>query len=228
MKFLQKLIQKNKKVDSYHELLKGSDNLKAQGYQDLFALIANNFKRNGYFVEFGATNGIDMSSTWILENKFQWEGILAEPGKNWHQDLMKNRKCKITTDCVWTVSDEKLSFLESSQPTLSTILSFSDSDGRNRGERTHSTYEVNTISLVDLLKKFEAPSTIDFMSIDTEGSEFDILNSFDWDSYKINALCVEHNYTDARKKIFGLLSSNGYKRVCEGISGSDDWYRANY
>ena len=227
MKFFQKLKQKNMREDSFRELLKGSNDLKAQGYQDSFALIANNFKRNGFFVEFGATNGLNMSNTWVLENKFEWEGILAEPGKNWHRDLFENRKCKITTDCVWTVSGETLSFLESSHPELSTIFSFADSDGRNRTKKNHSTYEVNTISLVDLLKKYEAPSTIDFMSIDTEGSEFDILRNFKWDSYKINALCVEHNYTSNRKKIYELMLSHGYQRVCEGISGSDDWYRRN-
>jgi hypothetical protein len=92
-------------------------------------------------------------------------------------------------------------------------------------EKVHSTYEVNTISLLGLLQKYDAPSTIDFMSIDTEGSEFDILNNFDWSRYKINALCIEHNYTNARQKIYELLVGNGYKRVYEGISGADDWYK---
>ena len=225
LKFFQKLKWKRQKINSFHSLLKGSSVLKAQGYQDLFALISNDFKRDGFFVEFGAANGKDLSNTWVLEKIFGWEGILAEPGRNWHQDLFKNRNCIISTDCVWTVSGEVLSFLESSQPELSTIHTFAETDGRNRLEKVHSTYEVNTISLLGLLQKYDAPSTIDFMSIDTEGSEFDILNNFDWSRYKINSLCIEHNNTNARQKIYELLVGNGYKRVYEGISGADDWYK---
>jgi FkbM family methyltransferase len=116
-----------------------------------------------------------------------------------------------------------MKFLESSQPELSTLLSFSENDGRQR-VKACETYEVETISLIDLLRKFNAPATIDFMSIDTEGSEFEILNNFDWSAYKINALCIEHNYTKNRKKIHELLSAMGYFRVYEGISGADDWY----
>jgi FkbM family methyltransferase len=137
--------------------------------------------------------------------------------------LFENRNCSISTDCVWAESGKKMKFLESIQPELSTLLSFSEIDGRQR-EKACDAYEVETISLVDLLRKFNAPATIDFMSIDTEGSEFEILNNFDWSAYKINALCIEHNYTNSRKKIYELLSDSGYFRVYEGISGADDWY----
>ena len=51
---------------------------KAQLKQDLFVLATLNFKRNGYFVEFGATSGVDISNTCLLEFDFGWRGILAE------------------------------------------------------------------------------------------------------------------------------------------------------
>lgn len=83
------------------QLLKYLPKSKSQLRQDLFVLSELEFKRNGYFVEFGATNGIELSNTYILEEEFEWNGILAEPAKCWHEDLKINRKCHIDTDCVW-------------------------------------------------------------------------------------------------------------------------------
>ena len=68
---------------------------KSQLHQDIFVLVALDFKRNGFFVEFGATNGVVDSNSWLLENKFGWEGIVAEPGKRWQKQLKNNRHCQI-------------------------------------------------------------------------------------------------------------------------------------
>jgi hypothetical protein len=89
------------------------------------------------------------------------------------------------------------------------------------------TYSVKTISLLDLLIKHEAPFNIDYLSIDTEGSEFDILNSFDFSAYSISIITVEHNYSPMRAKIHNLLSSKGYNRVHQEFSKFDDWYILN-
>ena len=62
------------------------------------------------------------------------------------------------------------------------------------------------------------------MSIDTEGSEFEILNTFKFSKYNISIITIEHNYSSNRNKIYNLLKSNGYKRVYEGFSRWDDWY----
>ena len=64
---------------------------KAQLHQDIFVLAEHDFKSAGYFVEFGATNGHDLSNTYLLETQFGWQGIVAEPAKSWHEALKKNR-----------------------------------------------------------------------------------------------------------------------------------------
>ena len=56
------------------------NNIKSQIYQDIFVLYTLNWKRNGFFVEFGATNGFDLSNSYLLEKDFGWKGILCEPG----------------------------------------------------------------------------------------------------------------------------------------------------
>ena len=63
------------------------------------------------------------------------------------------------------------------------------------------------------------------MSVDTEGSEFLILNSFDFQKYKIKVVTVEHNFCDPdRKQIFDLLASKNFVRILEPFSKFDDWY----
>ena len=49
--------------------------------QDFFALSATGWKRGGFFVEFGATDGVTLSNSYLLEKHFGWRGILAEPGR---------------------------------------------------------------------------------------------------------------------------------------------------
>src|ERR1700736_5707448 len=80
--------------------------------QDLFVLSQFNFKTNGFFVEFGATNGVHLSNTYQIEKEFGWGGILAEPAKCWHKDLKNNRSSSIETNCVWKDSHSTLQFNE--------------------------------------------------------------------------------------------------------------------
>jgi hypothetical protein len=87
-----------------------------------------------------------------------------------------------------------------------------------------SSYLVETISLNDLLKEYNAPSIIDFLSIDTEGSEFIILNNFNFDNYRFRVIVSEHNFTSNREKVFELLTAAGYKRIWPEFTQFDDWY----
>ncbi|MBK7635080.1 MAG: FkbM family methyltransferase [Saprospiraceae bacterium] len=59
---------------------------------------------------------------------------------------------------------------------------------------------------------------IDYLSIDTEGSEYDILSSFNFDRYTFGIITVEHNYTAYRDRIKDLLESKGYRRVLTNLS----------
>tara|TARA_B100000780_G_C20781390_1_gene310300 strand:+ start:75 stop:314 length:240 start_codon:yes stop_codon:yes gene_type:complete len=69
-----------------------------------------------------------------------------------------------------------------------------------------------------LLIKYNAPRLIDYLSIDTEDSEFEILKNFDFNNYKFRVITCEHNFNKNREKIYKLLTANGYRRKFE------DWY----
>jgi len=197
---------------------------KAQLRQDLMVLSSLNFKRDGFFVEFGATNGVDLSNSFLLEKNYGWKGILAEPAKIWHSSLTKNRTSHIELDCVWSESNASIVFNEVSEPEISTISLFNELDEHSEKRKLGLSYQVNTISLHDLLKKYDAPFEIDFLSIDTEGSEYEILKAFDFSTYNIKIICCEHNFTPMRNKINALLSASGYERRYEECSMIDDWF----
>jgi FkbM family methyltransferase len=197
---------------------------KSQLGQDILALSITGFNNPGFFVEFGAADGVALSNSHILEKQFGWSGILCEPSKSWHQALRRNRDCTIDTRCVYSASGQKISFSENYLGELSAITQYAEPNSHGLLKRTTSSYEVDTISLQDLLVSHGAPKYIEFLSIDTEGSEFEILKGFDFQSYRFGAICVEHNFADTREKINGLLLANGYQQVRADLSDFDDWY----
>jgi len=197
---------------------------KAQLHQDLIALLLLDFKTNGYFVEFGATDGIKFSNSMLLESAYGWTGILAEPGKNWHKALKANRNAIIETRCVWEKSEQILEFNETESGELSTLEMFSSGDMHASSRISGKRYDVETISLQDLLETNNAPKDIDYLSIDTEGSEFQILRGLDFDKFGFNFISCEHNFTESREKVRELLETNGYLRILEEVSLFDDWY----
>jgi FkbM family methyltransferase len=196
------------------------DQSKSKLRQDLFALTQVDFMRKGFFVEFGATDGIELNNTWLLETKFDWTGILAEPARGWHENLRKNRTSKVDDRCVWRETGNTLNFTEAPRGENSSISSLVSASRKIRG----TTYNVETISLNDLLEGHGAPAVIDYISIDTEGSEFEILSHVDFDRWSFRVMTVEHNFAPQRDDIHKLLTSKGYTRVLETISRFDDWY----
>jgi FkbM family methyltransferase len=206
------------------QLLRALPNSKSQLRQDLFALSALDFKRNGYFVEFGAADGIFDSNTFLLEKDFGWSGILAEPAKHWHSRIRQNRSCYVEMDCVWHETGASLTFNESPSTIHSTIDSFSSLGMHSHWRRNGAIYTVKTISLTDLLEKYNSPSVVDYLSIDTEGSELEILMSHDFNRYRFRTITCEHCFLPAREKILDLLTGKGYTRVLTDLSNFDDWY----
>jgi FkbM family methyltransferase len=108
---------------------------------------------------------------------------------------------------------------------LATIKGFGRDDEFKAEREKAKTISVKTISLYDMLDEYGAPEVIDFMSVDTEGSEYGILNAFFQknDKYEVRCVSVEHNFT-VRDKLYELMTANGYKRKFMEISRWDDFY----
>jgi FkbM family methyltransferase len=221
------LLKKSEELQFVGECLVNANQTYSQNYQDVFVLYETAYKKGGYFVEFGATDGKAISNTYLLEKRHGWQGILAEPNPIWHDDLIKNRICHISKKCVYSESGKEIEFIASDTPDISGIKEFASKDEHTENRNIGKTILVPTISLVDLLDEYKAPDEIDYLSIDTEGSELHILKAF-FDApknYTIKNITVEHNYiSEDRTNIYNLLAANGYSRKFTAFSRCDDFY----
>jgi FkbM family methyltransferase len=194
--------------------------------QELIAFIL--IGKGGYFVEFGACNGIIGSNTYFLEKYQGWQGVLAEPIPEWFGEIKKNRSSKAFQYAIYPLTGKKIDFIETDQRGLSTLSGYEHTDrhGEKRisGERGGKTYQVETITLQQLLIKASAPKQIDFLSIDTEGSEFEILSNFPFEEYVFKFITVEHNNSENRDKLKVLMNSKGYFEIFPEFSGGDWWF----
>jgi FkbM family methyltransferase len=201
------------------------DASRSQILQDLWVGYELDERRDGFFVEFGATNGLVNSNTWLLEKEYSWRGILAEPNPIWHSALRQNRNSAIDFRCVSSTSGRKVRFLttDAVDPELSGVAEFAGGDHFAGVRSEGMEIEIDTVSLNQLLIDHHAPTKIDYMSIDTEGSEYDILRSFDFSRHVVDLISVEHN-RKTEADIEALLTSEGYDRVFREFSQWDGWY----
>lgn len=209
------------KFKKYPELIGAMKSSKSQFIQDIFVINQFDFKEKGFFVEFGAANGIDFSNTYMLEKSYNWTGIIAEPAKTFHKSIENNRNCHFSKFCVWNHSGDHVEFNETTDSTLSFQNNFKNP---HKNQKIKSKYKVRTISLNDMLELYNSPKEIDYISVDTEGSELKILHNFNFDKFKVKIFTIEHNFNSNRQKIFNLLTSKGYKRIHMDLSDVDDWY----
>ena len=162
--------------------------------QGLINEINQDFKKLN---KFGSTNGFDLSNSYLLEKDFGWKGILCEPASVWKEELKKNRNSILDFRCVWKTSGESLDLIIPSNPEYSKISILKN----KKKFSVDQSEKVETVSLIDLLNTNNAPKNIDYLSIDTEGSEFDIIKNFDFKKRIINIISIEHNYHKNREKI---------------------------
>jgi len=219
---LDKLVgEMSDKIQFFREFTRSQ----AEYFQDLWVLKELEFMNGGFFVEFGATNGVEASNTFLLEKEFGWHGILVEPNVVYHEALDRNRNCIIDKRLVWDVSGEEIDFLSMDESYISVAkedLRLLEVDVARRSRVD----VVKSISLDDLLHDYASPEVIDFLSIDVEGSEFRILKSFfERNNFKVRLFVIEHNWRDDAHKLKGLLEEQGYELVHENLSHRDFWFR---
>jgi FkbM family methyltransferase len=211
------------------DLLKTQQSYSYQG-QDLFVLEVLGYLRGGYFLDSGASNGYKGSNTWLLESLYGWTGICVEPNQESFKQLKANRTC-ICLDCCLYDREGSVEFLETAGVYGGILEEYEPGHlhftRKMLGESWIEGAPPPTVSkkartISSVLKDAGAPKTIDYWSLDTEGSELALLRSFPFHEYKLRVLTVEHNNTPIRSKVQCFLTEKGYVRVRD--LGIDDGY----
>jgi FkbM family methyltransferase len=192
-------------------------NFKSQFGQDRHVInTIYNHKRDGFFVEIGAYDGVESSNTYAMEKDYGWKGLCVECNPRFYDILQRTRNCYTSNHAIYNVNGA--------------VLDFYDSGGYAGLVETNNhqhiirdpIIKVTTKTLTTILDDIQAPSFIEFLSLDTEGSEYEILKAHDFDKYKFGYICVEHNRIEKnRKAIRELLESKGYQFYRE--NGDSQW-----
>lgn len=197
-------------------------NSQSQILQDLICLMVTQQKTNGYFVEVGVGNGVDISNTYLLETAYDWAGLLVEPNRSSHENIAANRKATLDKRAASSEMTGQLEFAENiAEGEFSKIVS---QEG-DRAVEGSVYYKVDIASLDQILQDAGAPKQIDFISLDTEGTEIDILKSVDLKTYTFGFMAIEHNAEPGKiEALEALLKPYGYHRILTSYSLFDGWF----
>ncbi len=194
--------------------------------QDLFVLWALQGASDGFFVEAGAYDGLTYSNTYLLEH-LGWRGLLVEPLPSAFAALTERRHVSKRAAALSAVDGERLAFRSCVEVAeLSRLETVDPGDQHeNAGRRdSHDVIEVPSVRIGSALRAAGAPSTVDYLSLDTEGNELEILKDFPFDTVHVRCLTVEHNHTAREAEIDRFLAARGYRRVFSDLSLFDGWY----
>ena len=189
--------------------------------QDKAVVSFFNDKKDLYFIDIGAHNGKSLSNTFVLEKYYNWNGICSEPLPRNFKLLKACRNVICDDNAVFSESGLSLEFSDSNL--TSGISEYIDSEYGIDKNANAPKIIVKTITLQELLDKYKAPKTIHYFSLDTEGTELEILKSVDLNIYKFLYINLEHNYIEPRRtEMRTLLTNNGY--LYKGPNKFDDDY----
>jgi FkbM family methyltransferase len=185
-------------------------------------LFKNN--KNGVFVDVGAHDGVNLSNTLFFEQSLGWTGLCIEPIPKCFQELEKNRNCVCVQGCAFNVDGtvpfrinegytEMLSGIETTYPNEHKMRMQNElmQHGGSTGVHPVPGYRLETLfDTVSIGPERTQIKTVDYLTIDTEGSEFEVLSGINFEKVHINVIDVEENYPQYGEKIHNLLRSKGF------------------
>ena len=186
----------------------------SQSNQDKWVVEFLKSKKNGYFIDLGAYDGIQTSNTYYMEKNLEWDGLCVEANPSVYQSLIKNRRVKNVNVALTDYVGECF-FLNDKISSTGT--------------------KVPCDTLNNILRNNNCPKNIDYISIDIEGHEYIVLKDFNFNEWNISLMTIEHNLycdgSDRKDKIYDLLTKNNFTRVVEDAPCLDNnplWYNKPY
>jgi hypothetical protein len=160
---------------------------------------------DGYFMDLAANEAVEYSNTLALERQ-GWNGLCIEPNPTYWYGL-SHRKCTVVGALLGDNVDKvQVKF----RGVYGGIVGKMADKMANRKKEPEALVEDRyTAPIKDVLKRFNVPKTIDYLSLDIEGAEYLVMKNFPFDEYSIKVLTVER----PNKELKLLLESNGYIMV---------------
>lgn len=191
-----------------NKVINSSDMFKGQKDQDKW-VIQTVFpdKKEGFFLDIAAADGVTHSNTHVLEKQFGWKGICIEPNPDFFLNLKKIRNC-ITDNSVISDGHEKVRFRIDNGQLGGIVAEDTDNSERIRGGqlKTAVIISLKTKMLIEILDDYNAPPIIDYFSLDIEGAEERVISSFDFTKYQFNSITIERPTPLVNEALF----DNGY------------------
>ena len=190
--------------------------------QDQWVSEVFRYKRNGFFLDFGSLDGVLTNNTYVLETDLRWHGICVEANPTYYPAVCSSRRVITVNAALWPQSRESIEMLDAHGLSSVTKYSSADKVGPLRAQISRRRFHVDTINPTELLDRFSAPTLIDYMSLDVEGCELDVLEALDLSRYKFGLMTIEHGEVRERQSLIrNLLLPLGYE-VLERFY--DDWF----
>jgi FkbM family methyltransferase len=183
--------------------------------------VLKNNPETGFYVDLGCHDGEDLSNTKELDER-GWKGICIDP----FPCNFEKRTGKVVKACVYSFPDLEIIFdYSKDSPALSGI---SDTLGIHKNHMYMNTtiekHKFKTRTLESILDEHDAPKNIEYLNIDIEGAEFEVLRTFPFHKYSFKLITCEHNFENTKRNmIHALLHMKGYVRVNKE-ENEDDWY----
>ena len=168
--------------------------------------------RNGVFVELGALDGYKFSNTKTLEDEYGWTGVLIEPHPIAFHRLQWIRPNAKLYNCAVGVSKGRIQLIVNpDEPAVSTVVGATPRSFTNTWHRQSIVVDVECRTLADILHD-AGIMRVDFLSLDVEGYEFEVLLSMDW-SIPIRVILIEmiSDHPEKNMKCRALLRQHGYR-----------------
>jgi FkbM family methyltransferase len=160
----------------------------------------------GYFVEVGANDPHARSQTWHLEQA-GWTGILIEPQPDLARELCAERSAKVfAVACSSPDNAGQTLPLHVAGP-----MSSLDRERMAPGATPEAVIEVPIRTLDSVLEEAGAPERFDFLSIDVEGHEIEVLRGFDIARWQPRLILLEDHVADLSKHCY--LNASGYRII---------------
>lgn len=171
-------------------------------------------KKTGYFVDVGANDGEDSSQSFFLEGN-GWNGILVEPQSDCCDRMRLNRPRSQVFQVACGAPEQRGKAIFKLARHASKLVAPATGSSAPEGHA-----EVQVLTLNDILEQTSHPQ-IDFLSIDVEGLELQVLRGFDIQKYRPRLIIIEDNLPN-RLKVHWHIKRNGYRLVKR--TGCNNWY----